>query len=164
MMNKFEKFLCNVFAVKRSSATNYILAAAGVAAITLLSLGQMLADNFDHKTSEVMVEVTSNLRGEPSDLFYFTLFIICILAPIAEELIFRGAIWSYVGKKIGLNSALIITTILFAAAHQSPAHIAGVLPLSLWLGFIRYRSGSILPCIFAHSLNNIITSICIMTF
>ena len=53
MMNKFEKFLCNVFAVKRSSATNYILAAAGVAAINLLSLGQMLADNFDHKTSEV---------------------------------------------------------------------------------------------------------------
>ena len=163
MTSRLVKFLCKIFAAKRSGITDYILAAVGVIALTSLPLGQLLADNFDYKASEVMSEVVSNLRGGPNDVFYFTLFVICILAPIAEELVFRGVLWSYVSKRINLNYAFIITTILFAVAHQSPVHIAGVLPLSLWLGLVRYRSGSILPCIFAHSLNNVIISICMMT-
>ena len=128
-----------------------------------LSLGRLLADNFDHKTPEVIAEVANNLKEGSGSAFYLTLFIICILAPIFEELVFRGALWSYVSRRINLNFAFILTTILFAVAHQSPVHIAGVLPLSLWLGLVRYKSGSILPCIFAHSLNNMIAAICIMT-
>jgi membrane protease YdiL (CAAX protease family) len=162
MMYRFVVFLKNAFAIKRSSAKDYIFAAAGVIILTLLSLGQLLADNFDYKTPEVMTEVANNLSGGPGGVMYFTLFVICILAPIAEELVFRGALWSYVSSKVNLNFAFIITTILFAAAHQSPVHIAGVLPLSVWLGFVRYRSGSILPCIFAHALNNVIVSTCII--
>ena len=162
MANRVLNKICDTFALNKADVKDYAFAAVGVFVITALSLGQLLAKNFKYETSESMRTAVDVLGGGYSQALISTLFVICILAPIVEELIFRGALWNFVSKILNVNYAFVVITILFAMAHKDPAHIAGVFPLSVWLAFVRYRSNSILPCIFAHALNNVIISICII--
>ncbi len=81
------------------------------------------------------------------------------LAPVYEELLFRGLAWTGFERSLGRWPALFITSGLFAAFHADPLHIAGVLVVGLWLGWIRMASGSVLPCIAAHLLNNLLWAV-----
>lgn len=80
--------------------------------------------------------------------------VIGVLAPLVEELIFRGLVYGYVEGRWGGIAALIVSTLLFGAAHIEPIHIALVLPLGLLLGWTRLRTGSLWPAIAAHVANN----------
>ncbi|HJQ56569.1 MAG TPA: type II CAAX endopeptidase family protein [Vineibacter sp.] len=77
-----------------------------------------------------------------------------LLGPFAEELLFRGLIYGYVDGRFGARAAWIASSILFALAHAEPAHVALVVPLGLVLGWIRWQSASLWPCIAAHIANN----------
>jgi membrane protease YdiL (CAAX protease family) len=88
-----------------------------------------------------------------------------VVAPIAEEFFFRGFIfgalrrWHIVigGQDIGTWVAAVITGILFGLAHTGSAASQYLIPLG-FLGFvlclIRWRTGSLYPCIALHSVNN----------
>ena len=41
---------------------------------------------------------------------------------------------------------------------MDPTHVVGLLPTALLLGLLRWHSGSILPCILAHLINNFLAS------
>jgi membrane protease YdiL (CAAX protease family) len=77
-----------------------------------------------------------------------------LLGPFAEELLFRGLVWGYVEGRFGPRSAWAISSLLFAGAHWEPAHIALVLPIGILLGWVRWRSASLWPCVLAHIINN----------
>ncbi len=77
-----------------------------------------------------------------------------LLGPFAEELLFRGLVWGYVEGRFGPRSAWAISSLLFAGAHWEPAHIALVLPIGILLGWVRWRSASLWPCVVAHTINN----------
>lgn len=82
-------------------------------------------------------------------------FIIGLLAPLAEELVFRGAILRSLLK---WNSrpwvAILISAILFSAAHMNPAQIPHTLLIGLLLGWMYYRTDSIVPGVVFHWVNN----------
>lgn len=77
-----------------------------------------------------------------------------LLGPLAEELLFRGQIYGYVEGRFGERAAWATSSVLFAAAHAEPAHIALVFPIGILLGWVRMRSGSLWPCVLAHVINN----------
>lgn len=77
-----------------------------------------------------------------------------VLAPLVEELVFRGLLYGYVEGRFGGMAALIVSSLAFAAAHIEPIHVALVLPIGLLLGWIRMRIGSLWPAIAAHVANN----------
>jgi membrane protease YdiL (CAAX protease family) len=77
-----------------------------------------------------------------------------LLGPFAEELAFRGVVWGYVEGRFGPRAAWAISSLLFAGAHWEPAHIALVLPIGILLGWVRWRSASLWPCVVAHIINN----------
>lgn len=88
---------------------------------------------------------------------------IALLAPVAEELVFRGAIQKtavrYYEGKFGKTNrahwvAIVISAALFAAIHGNPAQIPHALLVGLLLGWLCYRSGSIIPGIIVHWVNN----------
>jgi membrane protease YdiL (CAAX protease family) len=88
------------------------------------------------------------------------------VAPIAEELIFRGFIFDALrrirlglgGRDLGTWLAAVITGALFGAAHVGGTATAGQLVQLGFLGFVlcllRWRTGSLYPGIALHSLNN----------
>lgn len=78
------------------------------------------------------------------------------LAPFYEELLFRGLVWTGLEKSLGPIAAWVGTTVLFVVFHADPLHMAGVLFVGIWLGWIRMATGSVLPCIAAHLTNNLV--------
>jgi CAAX protease family protein len=83
-----------------------------------------------------------------------SLFVIAGLAPLVEELVFRGLLYGWVAGRWGTAAAWIVSSLAFAAAHVEPAHIILVLPLALWFGWLRRRTDSLLPSLVAHMVNN----------
>ncbi|MGH2858136.1 MAG: CPBP family glutamic-type intramembrane protease [Solirubrobacteraceae bacterium] len=90
---------------------------------------------------------------------------VCAIAPICEELFFRGFIFGALRNlpaRIGRVDlapwiAAILTGILFGLAHLGSAPAGYLVPLG-FLGFvlclIRWRTGSLYPCMALHSANN----------
>ena len=83
-----------------------------------------------------------------------TFISICILTPISEELLFRGYILDALNRLHGKWPAIIISSIIFGMVHFDPftmgmATIGGVI-----YGWIRMRTGSLVPGIVAHGMWN----------
>jgi membrane protease YdiL (CAAX protease family) len=86
--------------------------------------------------------------------FAASLAVMAILAPVAEEMVFRGLLYGWLAGRWGTGTAWIVSSILFAAAHVEPAHAILVLPLGLWFGWLRRRTDSLWPSLVAHMANN----------
>jgi membrane protease YdiL (CAAX protease family) len=80
-----------------------------------------------------------------------------VLAPIGEEMLFRGYVFPALAKWRGWVLGAVITGALFGAVHVGSAPVVYLVPLGV-LGFLLcalYRqTGSIYPCIATHALNN----------
>jgi len=78
-----------------------------------------------------------------------------LLAPFAEELVFRGAI---LRELLRWSSrpwvAIAISAIFFAAAHMNPAQLPHAFLIGLLLGWMYYRTDSIIPGVVYHWINN----------
>jgi membrane protease YdiL (CAAX protease family) len=81
-----------------------------------------------------------------------------ILAPVAEELLFRGWLYTGLRGRLGFAPSFLLTVASFAAIHWDPGHrrILQVLPLAIALGILRERAGSIKPTIALHAVYNLI--------
>jgi membrane protease YdiL (CAAX protease family) len=77
-----------------------------------------------------------------------------VLAPIVEELVFRGLLYGWIAGRWGTMPAFIVSSLAFALAHWDPAHVVLVLPLGFLFGWLRRRTDSLLPSTVAHILNN----------
>jgi membrane protease YdiL (CAAX protease family) len=77
-----------------------------------------------------------------------------LLAPIAEELLFRGVLYPGI-RDVGFpRVALWGSSLLFAAVHLNAATFVPLLLLALVLTRLYERTGNLLACISAHSLFN----------
>jgi len=79
---------------------------------------------------------------------------VVVLAPIVEELIFRGVIFSGFQKIYSSFWAIFFSAMLFALFHLNPWQLGPTFLLGLLLGFVRLRTGSLLAAIFTHALHN----------
>lgn len=79
---------------------------------------------------------------------------IVIIAPIVEELIFRGIIMSGFTRNYNAVFAIFFSALLFALFHLNPWQFPAAFALGLILGWIRIRTGSVLACIAGHAIHN----------
>lgn len=76
---------------------------------------------------------------------------IALLPGVAEELFFRGL----VQRPLGFGWGAVLTSgLFFAFFHIDPHHVAGVIPLGIWLSWTAARSGSTVTTMIAHAVNN----------
>jgi membrane protease YdiL (CAAX protease family) len=83
--------------------------------------------------------------------------LITIIAPLGEELFFRGYFFGALRNWHGWLPAAIITGAVFGAIHIGSAPIGLTVPLAFFgfgLCFLYQRTGSLYPCIALHALNN----------
>ena len=94
----------------------------------------------------------------PTDLVLVATILanLVVLAPIAEELVFRGWIYTGLRARFGLWPSFLVTAVAFAAWHWDPRRILLVLPLAVALGLLREIAGSIKPTILLHGCYNLI--------
>lgn len=98
-------------------------------------------------------------------------FIVAIMAtfsaPIVEEVVYRGIVYSGFQKTFNVPVAVIVTTVLFAGVHYpqywgSWGTIILITALSLILTFIRVQSNNLLPCVVLHFIFNGIQSVLLL--
>lgn len=81
--------------------------------------------------------------------------VVVILAPVAEEVAFRGLIFrTLIKNNCPAVAAIIIQAAMFSLFHFNIMQSLYVIPLGLLLGYVAYKSKSVIPCIFMHMLNN----------
>jgi membrane protease YdiL (CAAX protease family) len=77
-----------------------------------------------------------------------------VIAPVTEELLFRGLILRGFLRNYGRRRAIVLSAILFALVHVSPWQLVGVFAGGVVLGWWSIETGSLLPCFFGHALYN----------
>jgi hypothetical protein len=80
-----------------------------------------------------------------------------ILAPVFEELVFRGVLLPVLVSKLGKISGVVISALIFALAHLSVGELPPLFVLGIGLGLMRMSSGRLFPCALMHSLWNGVT-------
>ncbi len=93
---------------------------------------------------------------DPLALMLFALTTI-ILAPLFEEVIFRGTLLPVLSNELGVGWGVFGSALVFALAHLSVGEFPPLLVLGLGLAFVRLSSGRLFPCFLMHSLWNGVT-------
>lgn len=101
-------------------------------------------------------------------LVVLTVFVAVIVAPLAEEMVFRGFIFSALRSRAGVVGGALLSGLIFGMMHLSSFTsvpdadaVTRVLALSFFgfgLALLCARTGSLLPGILVHSLNNAVVS------
>lgn len=79
-----------------------------------------------------------------------------LLAPLSEEIVFRGAILKRLlqSPRLSTWAAIALSALLFALIHMNPAQMPHAFVIGLLLGWMYWRTGSILPGMAFHWANN----------
>ena len=80
-------------------------------------------------------------------------FSVAILTPFAEELLFRGFILGMLMKRYENTTAIVISSLIFAIAHE-PIAMGLAFGGGLLYGWVRVRTGSVIPGMMAHAIWN----------
>ncbi len=95
-----------------------------------------------------------------SDQFLPLLFLLIttvVLAPVFEELVFRGVLLPVLVSKVGKINGVLLSALIFALAHLSVGELPPLFVLGIGLGLMRLSSGRLFPCALMHSLWNGVT-------
>jgi len=73
---------------------------------------------------------------------------------IFEELAFRGVMFGLLRRSLEARETIVLTAVAFGLLHLSVPALITHVPMGLYFGWLRHRSGSLYPSIVAHFLHN----------
>ena len=91
-------------------------------------------------------------------VFFLLLFGMGVLAPIAEETFFRGYIFRSYLTSLGPVWAFALSAVIFGVLHLNLAALLPLVVIGLILAYLFYRTGSLVPSMVAHGLNNMLAA------
>jgi membrane protease YdiL (CAAX protease family) len=78
---------------------------------------------------------------------------------LGEEFLFRGLLLRGLMGRMGAMGALLASSLVFGLVHFDPVHSVAATLIGLYLGIVLLRTGSLLPAITCHAINNVIAVI-----
>jgi len=118
----------------------FLLAFNGIYGLALEALGVVPPD---------VAEMLRALLPEPALILWAA-----VLAPVAEELYFRGRLQDVFTTKLGSGWASLVGSLAFAAIHGIPEFLPAFVVFGYVLLFLRRRTGGLVGPIIAHMINN----------
>lgn len=79
-----------------------------------------------------------------------------VVAPVTEELFFRGFLFGGLRRPLGLIGAMFVSGLIFSVVHLQPATILPIFALGCLLAFLYEISKSLVPVIIMHATYNTI--------
>jgi len=148
-LNRLNPFLCLLLALGLLiSAYPFMMLAARAAELILH--GKAQAQN--------VVEFFRNaLAGSDRRAIYLTIFIGVIIAPAAEEAVFRGFLYGVLKRYLGPLAAAVVSAAFFTAMHLNAGSLLPLFVLALCFTLAYEATGSLLVNIFMHALFNLST-------
>ena len=130
---------------------------------TLLVFSSMFALNILVQFMPLEDELSNEFQGLSRNLL--GAFTISILAPLLEEVMFRGAIQGYIIRKLRTPwVAIVVASLVFGLFHMNPIQVVYATLLGVVFGWIYYRTGSLMSVIVGHVLNNSIATLTMIFF
>jgi membrane protease YdiL (CAAX protease family) len=127
--------------------------------IGMLALGQALdalltlAGAADHGALALIRRALAGTTGPP---LFAAVVVLGVLTGVAEEVFFRGYMQTRLGLVWSPRVAVAVTSASFAVLHLEFVYALLALALGLYLGFLTELSGSALPALVCHVLNNVL--------
>jgi len=129
-------------------AAGLVLSYAGVllsdAAVELLS-GRPLPP-------QTSIRILSGVQG--TGLRLLAVLVVGMVAPVCEEILFRGVVFRILWRRMGRAGAVVLSALLFSAAHLDLAHALPLAAVGMVLAWLVLRSGSLYPGMILHALIN----------
>lgn len=125
--------------------------------VALFALGAMIPLEFVYEHIGLEMEETTGRIFEGLLKEPWGYVAVGILAPLTEEVVFRGAILrTLLGMMSKRNHwvAIMISAAIFGAVHGNAAQFVNALLMGLLLGWMYYRTRSLVPGILLHWVNN----------
>lgn len=127
----------------------FSLLAAYVLNLVLL---QVYGDDYlSDSTTEVLRSMTSGLGW-----LVFAALVVVVAAPLTEELLFRGALWTGLAHhRVPPWVILVLTALIFAQVHGEPERTLALLGQGIAIGMARLITGRVSASVIAHATNNL---------
>mgnify|MGYP001032893663 CR=1 FL=1 len=84
----------------------------------------------------------------------WSLLTLVVMAPLFEEVIFRGVLLESARARYGVVAGWLISSLIFGVVHIYPAVMVNAIIMGLILGFVYIRTASLWPAIILHAFNN----------
>ena len=119
----------------------------------LAGIASLVAQLLGLRLPQPTVDPTRILGTGPVSVILI-LVLLMVVAPFAEEVIFRGVVMGSLQRRYGASWAIVGSGLLFAIVHVQLATVVAIIFVGLALGWVAMRYRSIWPSIIAHSLFN----------
>lgn len=132
-----------------------IMMGLGAAMVINLLVSQFvtLLESYGIDTSAPSLEMPQGIVGAALYVFVLT-----AVPAVVEEFAFRGLVLGSL-KKYGSGYAIIISAVLFGLMHGNIVQIPFATLLGLVMGYVAVATGSIIPCVIIHFLNNLMAGV-----
>lgn len=102
-------------------------------------------------------------RVPPGMRVLLLLLVVCV-APLIEELVFRGVLLSGLASRLPVGWAILVSALIFGGAHLPDFKFAWypvptLVLMGVALAWLRVRSGSLWPSITLHATNNLVAAV-----
>ena len=128
-----------------------------VAWIGLLALAPLLLLNYGyHSMLSNFMEAEADDYSEIFSIAAGSIVFVCILPAIVEEIAFRGIIQHRLESVVSPWIAITAASALFSVAHFSLYSAPYLAAVGFLLGWMKWKTGSLYPCMVAHFIHNYI--------
>jgi tetratricopeptide (TPR) repeat protein len=89
-----------------------------------------------------------------ADAPWLTALSVVMLAPMSEEILFRGILYGALENRLQAKWVIVITGAVFAFVHLQALYFLPLFGMGIVLGWVRHKTGSLTASFLIHSLNN----------
>lgn len=147
--------------LSRKSA--WIGVAAGLGAVIVSSVIEYLSDRYLH-TNLAQDSTTTMVLPHRADQLVLGVITVAILAPLTEEIYFRGIVLGWIRRHWGMAWAICLSSLVFGVMHlkwATPGGAGGMVAtmelvaMGALLALVAVRTGSLWTSVITHAVNNL---------
>ncbi len=104
---------------------------------------------------DYIIDIGEIMRPDSTGGYILLFIAVVIVAPIGEEIVFRGFLQRFLEKYWkDITKAVLVTSLFFAMIHFNPFWTIQIYLLGVILGFLAWKTKSVIPSILLHTVNN----------
>jgi len=121
----------------------------------------VIAQQLGLEPAQDLVRELPRAFGRGTEGFILAVIVVAIIAPVVEELFFRGFLYTAFRKRWGIVAAAILSSVIFAFFHFNLFNFIPIVIIGIALVYLYEVTGSLGPPIMLHALNNLLSVIVI---